>query len=268
MKYTLAQLQKIEELYLQQYTAREIAILLNINVGIIFKQIKKAGISRPISEAKRKYTINENLFKNIDCYWKAYFLGWMYSDGNIYLGAKRNSASLCLSEKDKIVLDYFNNKIYNNLKPLNYRKSRYKKDTLYFCSPLYRLTIDSKIICNDLILQGVFPNKSKIIESPLYLKEDFFPAFIQGVFEGDGCIKQNRTITNKTIEILSASKPFLIWLQKVLQNNYNIVMDIRNQTPTLYVLKTSRKETIMQFKDLLYTNAEFKLKRKYEKFNY
>lgn len=49
----------------------------------------------------------------------------------------------------------------------------------------YRLQIGSKQIFNDLLLLGLSPNKSKIIELP-NVPEKYFPHFLRGYFDGDG----------------------------------------------------------------------------------
>lgn len=267
MKTTQNQVDKIKDLYLNNTKTKEISEIVKVNIHTVNSYIKKLGIRRTISGAKRKFTIDEDLFKNINEPWKAYFLGWMYSDGNVYIKSKRYTVSLCLAEKDKCILNYFNEKIYDNNRKLNFRKSRYKKDTNYLCSSLYRLTIDSKIICDDLILNGVVPNKSKIIKAPLLLNQNLFPYFIQGVFEGDGNISKNRTENNRVVRIFSASYDFIFWLKNILETNYNIYFNIRKKEK-LFVLTSSRKEEILKFKNLIYENCTFKLERKYERFNY
>jgi hypothetical protein len=58
------------------------------------KSNDKAIIIKGNSESKQKYNIDLTTFEKIDSNWKSYFLGWMYSDGNIYRGAGKNTISL------------------------------------------------------------------------------------------------------------------------------------------------------------------------------
>lgn len=69
------------------------------------------GVSgRTLSEARRNflnYTINENIFTNIDSPDKAYWLGVMYSDGYIAKAQYTNKFGLSIAEKDIEWLEKF-----------------------------------------------------------------------------------------------------------------------------------------------------------------
>lgn len=267
MKTTEEQIMLIKSEYLSGKSPSQISELLNIGAPRIDYYVKKLGIRRSHSQSSRKYYLDESIFREIDCSWKAYFIGWMYSDGNVYVGSQRNSASLCISERDKDVLDYFNMKIYNNSKPLNFRESRLRNNTNYLCKALYRLIIDSKAVCDDLIRHGVVPAKSKTINKPGFIDEKFLPRFIQGVFEGDGNISNNRTIDNRVVKIFSASKDFIEWLKYVLDDKYEIQMNLI-ESNGLFTLYISNKDAVLKFKKLIYLNSEFKMNRKYNRFIY
>lgn len=85
--------------YLSGVSASEIARRENTYTQKIIDFLKRNNIEiRGYSQSNAKYDINSNFFERIDSHEKAYFLGWMYSDGNVYLGSKRNTLSITLVE--------------------------------------------------------------------------------------------------------------------------------------------------------------------------
>lgn len=248
----------------------EISKKLNLNSNTLSVFIKNKWGRKTLSKSCTKYNFDENIFDNIDIEWKAYFLGWMITDGNLYKKAKKNTISLCITESDKYILDYFNCKIFDCKKPLNYRKARLKKGTEYLCKPLWRFQIDSQKLIEKFEKLGIVENKSLIVEFPNYLDKTLLRHFIRGVFEGDGSIGINRVEPNKCIKFFSASILFINKLQEILNTELNITSKINkkeNKENPLYILTFSKKEDVLKFKEYIYKDCEMFLKRKYEKFN-
>jgi hypothetical protein len=205
------------------------------------------------------------MFEKIDNSWKAYFLGWMYSDGNVYRGAGKNTASLCIAETDKYILEYFNDKIYNGEKPLNYRPAKIKKGTHYMCKSLSRFQIDSSKICDDLIKIGLIENKSLTKIYP-DLEANLNSHFIRGYFEGNGNIKVNRVEPNRVVRIASGSEVFLKKLSEILYIETDICSKTRKDKNNLWVLSFSKKEDVLKFYNYIYFDCEMSLSRKRDKF--
>ena len=139
------------------------------------------------TQYNRKYPLDETILENIDTEFKAYFLGWMFSDGNVYVGSKRHTLSISVVETDREILDIFNKIIFNNKKPLNFRKAQDKitPKKIYKCKPCWRLLIDSVKLCDDIQKLGCMPNKSKTIRLPK-IPDSLFRHFLRGYFDGDG----------------------------------------------------------------------------------
>lgn len=107
-----------------------------------------------------KYSIDKTIFEKIDCEWKAYFLGWMYSDGNISKDFTR--ATIALAEKDSYIIQIFSEIIYHCNRPLTYRKPHFLNDKngkQYQSQAQYSFRISGKKICHDLDKLGCMPNK-------------------------------------------------------------------------------------------------------------
>lgn len=259
--------EKIRNLYfIEKLTTYQIAKIVNKSPGSIQQLLSRNWGLKSISEGKNRFKLDISIFDNIHEEWKYYFLGWLYSDGNLYTKAKKNTISLCIQEEDKYILDYFNQKIFKNKKKLNYREAKLKKGTHYLCKPLWRFQIDSIEIVSKLKQFGLIENRSKLITFPDHLDKALLHHFIRGVFEGDGCITKNRTNKYKCVSISSASYNFIIELQSILEKNHIHTNIYKNKE--IYSIKTCKKETILKFKEFIYKNCEMYLKRKKEKFIY
>ena len=252
--------------FIENLTTGKIAKKYDLKQVSIQKHIKSKYGLKSISQGMNKNRLNLTIFDDIDCEWKAYFLGWIITDGNVYTGARKNTISLCIKETDKYILEYFNEKIFKGIKKLNYRKARLKKGTEYMCKPLWRFQIDSKEIVNRFKELGIMENKSKIIKFLNLGNDELMRHFIRGIFEGDGCVTTNNKYS-KTIQFISGSKKFLEDLGLYLSNKLHINSSIYNSKPTVYVLRFGKKEEVEKFKNFIYNDCEMKLERKYEKFS-
>ena len=254
-----------KEYFTDNNSIPNIAKKYKIKIDCLRKIIRDNWRIKGISEAKQKYSIDLTMFEKIDKNWKAYFLGWMYSDGNVYRGAGKNTASLCIAETDKYILEYFNDKIYNGEKPLNYRPAKIKKGTNYMCKPLSRFQIDSSKICDDLVKTGLVENKSLIKIYP-NLEKNLNSHFIRGYFEGNGSIKVNRVEPNRVVTIVSGSEVFLEKLSEILYAEIGVSSKIKRVNNNLWILSFSKKEDVLKFYNYIYFDCEMSLNRKRDNF--
>ena len=105
-KFTILEEQQIIKDYQSGMSMKALAEKYNWNVSSISKMFKIYNIpARSLSAARRNYlnyTINENIFHDIDTPDKAYWLGAMYSDGYISTTNKyTNAFGISVSEKDE-----------------------------------------------------------------------------------------------------------------------------------------------------------------------
>jgi hypothetical protein len=124
----------------------------------------------------------------VDQPWKAYFLGLLYSDGNI----GKREVSLTFTESDGEILKeiciLLNINYNESVKLYPSRLVKFNNGT-YLCKPYYKLRIYSVELIKDLALLGMGPAKSLTIDFPCNLP--FIRDFIRGYFDGDGCITFN-----------------------------------------------------------------------------
>ena len=197
---------------------------------------------------------------------KAYFLGLMFSDGNLYITKKNNYAiSLCLQEKDKAIIETFRDYIAPEHKIyfVNKQNSKWHRQNQY------KLLFYNAIIGKQLIKLGCIPAKSLKLEFPI-LEKHLIRHFIRGYFDGDGCISsyKRKNGYNSFSISLTSTQNFCIATKQILQTELNIA-------PTLYMrfangitaeLSFGGNQQIYKFMNWLYDDATVCLQRKHEKF--
>lgn len=143
-------------------------------VGKILKDIpkySKASIFNP--------ELDEKFFSVIDTEEKAYFLGLLISDGNVFQDGtgRQSSISITLDSKDEYMLKKFRDVL---------RASTSIAHDGRGCS---QVAIRSDKMAQDLFQYGVVPRKSKLTYLPTNISKDMYPHLIRGIFDGDGSIQ-------------------------------------------------------------------------------
>ena len=130
--------------------------------------------------------LNEDFFEIIDSEEKAYFLGLIITDGNVF-DLKRQNGSMNINitqnDSDAYILEKFLQCVGSNRKVASDGRG---------CS---QATVISKKMAEDLAQYGVFPNKTLFATLPL-LDDELMPHLIRGILDGDGNITAH-IITNK-----------------------------------------------------------------------
>ncbi|MCM3402963.1 LAGLIDADG family homing endonuclease [Cytobacillus oceanisediminis] len=207
-----------KEMYLKGISMRQIEKEIGFDRKKLSQMLINDGVkvlSRGLTKGTQKYTHNTNVFKDIDNEEKAYWLGFLYADGNIY--PPRGQIELCLADKDVKHLEIFRDFISPD--------SPIKKRIISLANNEYiawRVQINSMEIVHDLIGKGCIPNKSLKIAFP---KDSIIPKhlvhhFIRGYFDGDGSAimrKEKRWRDQAVVQIIG-TKPFLHTVVKHLSD--------------------------------------------------
>lgn len=212
-----------------------------------------------ISEAKRKYAIDETYFDSIDTPNKAYFLGLLYADGN-YCPKKKN-VSISLQENDKHILESFNAELKSNrpLRKIDYHSKNEKWNDQYI------LDISNAHIAQKLASHGVIPNKSLLLTFPEWLETNLISHFIRGYFDGDGCILKNPKEKRAT---LISTEQFCLKVKNIIHENLNINCSINychnNIDSSTRELRISGGKQVKKFLDFIYSDSQVHLYRKFD----
>lgn len=194
----------------------------------------------------RIYEFNENYFQNIDAEDKAYWLGILLSDGNLY----KTQMTLKLKRADRSHLEKFKLAL-NSEHPIHDDVSPEGHEFSIFLIGSKKLSIQLKNI-------GVIPNKTFIVQFPK-IDQKLYSHFIRGYFDGDGCMYTKNK--HHTWSIYSASPKFIKKLLKILKIETKLEF---NQYDN--VLSLSKKDDIIELEQYLYKDASIFLQRKRDKF--
>lgn len=191
-------------------------------------------------------SLDKNYFDEINNKTKAYVLGWLFSDGNIYISKETGhyNISLKIKSSDDYILHAFKNIIGVKAKIHRYSDTNTSK-----------LQINSKHMTS--ILQnryGLVPNKSLTMNGKLVFKnipKEFHKSFLLGIFDGDGTVGvAKRSKVDVFAGIYSFSPEFL----QDLKENFEIFKD---RTTTQNKLVFQGKFKVADFLDYLYSDIDF-----------
>ncbi|MGL6131942.1 MAG: hypothetical protein ACRCZ9_10050 [Fusobacteriaceae bacterium] len=155
----------------RKFRTYEIASKLQVSEDVIRRVCKERDV------VNKKY--NEELFECVDTEEKAYWLGFLYADGNVCQKIKNLEIGLAKKDLDHLIKarEFFGNPIIG----IQYRAK----------TKSYRLSIGNKKICSDLVKLGIVPNKSLTIEFAPFLSlmsKELHKHFLRGIFDGDGSV--------------------------------------------------------------------------------
>lgn len=210
------------------------------------------ALGKGIDIYNRKSKCNDRIFDLINTEEKAYWLGFLYADGNINKYNNSYSLELTLKEDDLEHIQKFKSFMCSE-NTISYREKQ----------KAYRLSLGSKRIYERLIELGCIPNKSLILKFPNdnQVPKYLLKHFIRGYFDGDGCITIRQNVSSKTacISILG-TKDFLTPINNIYGGRLS-----KRENDKVFTLRF-RKEEGLIFLNYIYTDANIYLKRKYDKY--
>lgn len=126
------------------------------------------------------YNVDDSFFECINTEEKAYWLGFIAADGCVMNSPGKRLLTICLAVKDRDHLENFRLCIKSD------RKIHTRKDGNV------QFDVCSDKMVPDLIKHGIHPRKSKTLKAP-NLSNDLVHHWIRGYFDGDGCVRMNRS---------------------------------------------------------------------------
>lgn len=210
------------------------------------------------------YECDRSYFRVIDTQEKAYWLGFIYADGNISV-SKGNfyNLSITLSEKDEGQLEKLRKALNTNI-PIKRRKTTNPHTGKP--SKMSRLDIGSKELTSDLASHGCTPKKSLTKKFPS-LEEEMYPHFLRGYFDGNGSFIVSKT--NYFAIQLASSVYFLQGMMDFLEETLSIrpkkiYHPLNAKSDDWGTWKCVQKEA-STLAEYLYEKSTIHLDRKYQK---
>lgn len=253
-------------LYTQKkYTYKQIGEIFHVSRKTVSYYLRQNGVISnqkyvrnidPKKLRKYDYSYCENIFETIDTEEKAYWLGFLYADGNIE--KDKNVIELALQESDIEHLKKYRNFLHLNNKPFDYKVRRFETTNKYS----YRFSVCSANIKNDLIKLGCFPSKTYTLKFPTneQVPNHLIHHFIRGYIDGDGCIyTSSNKISLEVLGTMSFLEGYKQWVNlgvsKIYKFNHANVYRVINSGK--YALNILHR---------LYSEATIFLERKYKKY--
>ena len=169
--------------YLEGQSTSPIAEKYGVSVKTICDILKKHNIKR--NNRYSNLRLDVNYWENIDTPDKAYFLGFMITDGCVY---SHRNVTLALTERDKHILETFKKYTGNEVKIHTQNKiAKGKKNN----ECVFNVSCAKWV--EDLSKFGVAPRKTSTVDMPK-LDDALMSHLIRGMIDGDGWITGGHVI--------------------------------------------------------------------------
>ena len=207
--------------------------------------------------------MKEHFFQEINEEAKAYFLGLLISDGNVFKDntGRQASISITLDLKDEYMLEKFKEVLQANTSVGHDGRG---------CG---QMAVRSNIMAEDLAKYGVVPRKSYNTYLPLISKE-MMPHLIRGIFDGDGSIMAKPNPSNDGHNRFLHSISFC-GTHQLMEDISNYILENLGIKTAVYdykdrnlsELKIQNIDNIAKFGYWIYRNSTIFLNRKKDIFN-
>lgn len=249
------ELEFLKENY-QEKSYKEIGDILGRKEQAIRSKLHFLGLKKEIHHCNYDY------FSMIDTEEKAYWLGFIYADGNV--NKAENTLTINLQAGDKKHLEKLNKCLEGNYSVKVTEDIR--GDKTYWNA---RLSVYSTKLVKDLINKGVVPNKTSVIAFPT-IQNDLVRHFIRGYFDGDGTVcerKHKKGPSDLACSFVCGNQTFLESIRKILfENNINSYI-VQTNGNKVY-LSLAGLQNPDNFLKYIYKDATIYLDRKFEKMEY
>lgn len=202
----------------------------------------------------------EDYFENIDTEIKAYFIGLMIADGNIFSPTDGCSlfTSITLQKSDKYLLEKFKSELHAN----NSLSSDGRG--------CYTMAIRSNRLANSLSQYGIVPRKTLNTYLPTNIPDIFMRHVFRGILDGDGNIYV-KTLNNNFIYRISYCDTYTLMydmsnylFNKLALSHCSKIYDYQDRN--LSEFKLQGFSDVNKFFNWIYSDINIFLIRKYEKY--
>lgn len=247
----------ISALLRQNMTISGIAKQLQTNRSAVYDILHQNGIT-DVRSYRISQKFNQNFFDRIDTEEKAYWLGFLFADGNVFIKNKTYRVSINIQKQDVGLLS-------------KWHKSIGSCQNITFCGNMVRSIHHSQKMCEDLMKLGCGPRKSLVLKFP-NLDSSLVKHFVRGYFDGDGCISwhHNKNQNKGGIRIsFIGTDMFLNHLQSdvffALGSKHKKIQPVGNSRGAFSLTIGGYQES-REITSWMYSGANVFLDRKYQKY--
>ena len=238
---------------------KEVAEYCNLDVETMKLRLNELNLK--ITNTNRvNRRIKSDYFSIIDNPIKAYWLGFLYTDGSVDHYGATGRIRLQLQEKDLEILEKFKEDLCIDSKIIyDVRKNS------TCCSVEF---VDEQIF-NDLAKYGIIPNKTYLVDSIPYEKipSQYLKAYALGLYDGDGGLSySNDFSTDVTLSYTAYSEQEVKDFQFLINNFIKNEKTNKNIFTTAWHTQWRGRLQVLNILDELYSSCPRFLKRKYDKY--
>ncbi len=172
----------ISELLCQNMTVSDVAKQLQIHRNVVYDILHQNGIT-DVRSYRINQKFNQKFFEKIDTEEKAYWLGFLFADGNVFIKKAIHRIAINIHKKD---VEHIS----------KWHRSIGSCQNITSCGDMVRSIHHSEKMCNDLITLGCVPCKSLVLRFP-DLDSSLARHFVRGYFDGDGSIYWHKSKNKK-----------------------------------------------------------------------
>ena len=219
----------------------------------IFHRLVRAGVPT----TRKTYRYDGRFFAQIDTEQKAYFLGYLTTDGYLVEGPRRYVVTLTSVEPDipRAFAAALGNLPVYEIPPSGVRRP----------STEYRVSVCSKAMVEDLVALGLRQAKSGKETFCEAVPSDLTRHYLRGLFDGDGSLGTYDYSPYRAQHRISLVGSFslLSRVATVLAESLNIPMaSVRCKAGSLYVISWNGNGLAPRVANWLYTDSSIALSRK------
>ncbi len=228
---------------------------LNCSQTAIETILRKNNVEPRERTFYKKYSVNTHFFDQIDTEEKAYWLGFITADGNVW----DNNLQIGLGRKDRGHLEKFLKSIGSNIPIVDISHITKGKE-----NPASFIRLSCKPMCESLKRLGVTERKSLTIKPCDSVPENLIRHYLRGMVDGDGHIAAGRGKNGKMNYRLSlcGTIDIVVFFRDFAYGLMDFKPDARKRNKIYEVTYCSTKAAIIASE--LYKNSSIWLDRKRE----
>jgi len=252
----------------QKMSTVDICTALHVSRRTLTEYMEMFGIKRRSPKCggrlkSVKLSINDDYFEKIDDFDKAYFLGFLTTDGHLVDRKKSKRLQISIADCDGHILEALADRLGD--------RSIVKRDVKINCptrndGPKACLKVSRTKIVDDLIRNGAILGKHSGIEVFIeQASEELTWAFVRGVFDADGCISRMhagwRVCFTSGYPLCEGIKQFF--------ESQGIPMSPKCLSPkgVCCSLSVTKRSSLVTILNKMYSAGSIRLERKYARFS-
>lgn len=202
--------------------------------------------------------INNNYFSKIDSHEKAYWLGFLYTDGSVDHYHHTGRIRLQLQEQDKEILEKFKECLQIDSKII------YDKRINSICCSVEFV---SEQIYQDLVNFGIIPNKTYLSKHIPFEKipKQYLASFLLGLFDGDGNFYCSE---NYSTDVVFGFTSYYESIVKDFQKEINKIIHKKKPNKIFFTsawhTEWRGRKQVLSILNILYKDCPIHLNRKYQ----